>query len=371
MRSGDSNNNIYNIMIKLTQYSHGAGCGCKLAPSVLDQILHTNQQQPDYKNLLVGNNTRDDAAVYDLGNGQALISTTDFFMPIVDDPYDFGRIASANAISDVYAMGGTPVLAIAILGWTIDKLPAEIAAEVIRGSRAVCAEAGIPLAGGHSIDSPEPIFGLAVNGLVPLEHLKQNSTATVGSTLYLTKPVGVGILTTAEKNSKLLPEHNGLAAQWMTRLNSIGAALGNIRGVSAMTDVTGFGLLGHLTEMCEGSNVAAEVDIQAVQTITNLTEYIQQRLTPGGTKRNWMSYGNKIRLPKSSNATTLSDIFTEHYSTLSIACDPQTSGGLLVAVEPQSTQEFLDAMHAHNLQAYTTPIGKLIPRTTEEYVTIM
>lgn len=358
-------------MIKLTQYSHGAGCGCKLSPAVLDKILHTNEQQPNYKNLLVGNNTRDDAAVYDLGTGQALISTTDFFMPIVDDPYDFGRIASANAISDVYAMGGNPVLAIAILGWTIDKLPASVAAEVIRGSRAVCAEAGIPLAGGHSIDSPEPIFGLAVNGLVNINHLKQNSTATVGSMLYLTKPIGVGILTTAEKNSLLLEEHHGLATQWMTQLNSIGAKLGELPGVSAMTDVTGFGLLGHLTEMCEGSNVSAEVNISAVQTITNLSGYIAQRQTPGGTKRNWLSYGNKIGFTQQPQETTLNEIFTEFYSTLAIACDPQTSGGLLVAVEPHALHSFMEIMQSQNLHEYTTPIGVIGKQIGGHCVTVI
>lgn len=185
--------------IRLTQYSHGAGCGCKISPSVLDIILSTNEAKPDSKNLLVGNSSRDDAAVYDLGNGMALISTTDFFMPIVDDPYEFGKIASANAISDIYAMGGKPSLAIAILGWPINTLSPEIARKVIEGSREICKEAGIPLAGGHSIDSPEPIFGLAVNGLVEITRLKQNSTAQLGDILFLTKPLGIGIYTTAEK----------------------------------------------------------------------------------------------------------------------------------------------------------------------------
>ncbi|MFM7774457.1 MAG: selenide, water dikinase SelD, partial [Candidatus Kapaibacterium sp.] len=229
--------------IRLTQYSHGAGCGCKLSPAVLDRILHTNEAGPDFPRLLVGNSTRDDAAVYDLGNGQGLISTTDFFMPIVDDPYDFGRIASANAISDVYAMGGKPVMAIAILGWTVDKLPAEIAAEVIRGSRAVCAEAGIPLAGGHSIDSPEPIFGLSVNGTVEEAHLKRNNTAQAGDVLYLTKPLGLGIVAAAAKRGLATEEEVRGMVDVMTRLNRVGAELGRLPGVHAMTDVTGFGLL--------------------------------------------------------------------------------------------------------------------------------
>ena len=232
--------------IKLTQYSHGAGCGCKISPAVLDQILHSSIKHAADPALLVGNNTRDDAAVLDLGNGTALISTTDFFMPIVDDAYDFGRIASANAISDVYAMGGKPVLAIAILGWPIDKLSPEVAQKVLEGSRSICAEAGITLAGGHSIDSPEPIFGLAVNGMVAIQHLKQNSTASAGCKLYLTKALGVGILTTAQKKGILKPEHAAIAPKSMSMLNKIGETLGRLDYVKAMTDVTGFGLLGHL-----------------------------------------------------------------------------------------------------------------------------
>ena len=217
--------------VKLTQYSHGAGCGCKISPSVLDKILHSNLAIPDNKRLIVGNHSKDDAAVYDMGNGVALISTTDFFMPIVDDPFDFGRIASANAISDVYAMGGQPALAIAILGWPVNKIPPEVAQKVIEGSRSICLEAGISLAGGHSIDSPEPIFGLAVNGFVPVNNIKQNNTAREGDILFLTKPLGVGILTTAEKKDLLQKKHVGLAAKQMMQLNKVGEALGkNSRG---------------------------------------------------------------------------------------------------------------------------------------------
>ncbi|MDQ6890555.1 MAG: selenide, water dikinase SelD, partial [Bacteroidota bacterium] len=252
--------------IKLTQYSHGAGCGCKISPRVLDKILKSNLAIPDNKNLIVGNNTKDDAAVYDLGNGTALISTTDFFMPIVDDPFEFGRIASANAISDVYAMGGKPVLAIAILGWPVNILSPDIAQKVIEGSRSICLEAGIPLAGGHSIDSPEPIFGLSVNGLVPIKNVKQNNKAQEGDLLFLTKPLGVGILTTAEKKGLLLNEHIGIAAKQMMQLNSAGELLGALEGVHAMTDVTGFGLLGHLLEMAEGSGVSAVIYFGKVPT---------------------------------------------------------------------------------------------------------
>jgi selenide, water dikinase len=323
---------------KLTQYSHGAGCGCKIAPKVLDRILHGNQSsvfhgaanQPVHQSisqrLLVGNDSRDDAAVMDLGNGEAIISTTDFFMPIVDDAFDFGRIASANAISDVYAMGGEPIMAIAILGWPIDKLPPEVAGEVLAGSRAVCAEAGIPLAGGHSIDCPEPVFGLAVTGRVRIEHLKQNNTATEGCRLYLTKPLGVGILTTAQKKGILRPEHADLAPRQMAQLNTFGAVLGKLSYVKALTDVTGFGLLGHLTEMAEGSGLSAEIDFATVPKLPVIDEYIAQKSIPGGTVRNWDSYGHKIGPLTDDQRTVLAD--------------PQTSGGLLIAVAPDHTAEF-------------------------------
>ncbi len=243
--------------IKLTQYSRGAGCGCKIAPAVLEEILETNTAQPINKNLLVGNSSNDDAAVYDLGNGMALIATTDFFMPVVDDAYNFGRIAAANAISDVYAMGGRPALAIAILGWPVEQLPIALAQQVLEGARAVCAVAGIPLAGGHSIDTIEPVFGLAVNGLCDVAHLKKNNTAKAGNLLFLTKPIGVGILSTAQKRGVLKEEHEQILLAQMTALNSIGEALGKIPGVTAMTDVTGFGLAGHLVEMAVGSGLSA------------------------------------------------------------------------------------------------------------------
>src|SRR5215212_5607222 len=267
--------------VKLTQYSHGAGCGCKIGPAVLDEILHSNIAFPDNKKLLVGNHSKDDAAVYDLENGMALILTTDFFMPIVDDPFEFGRIASANAISDVYAMGGKPIVAIAILGWPVNILSTAIAQRVIEGSRSICKEAGIPLAGGHSIDSPEPIFGLAVTGLVPVENVKQNNLAKEGDLLFLTKPLGVGILTTAEKKGVLKEEHKGIAATQMMQLNKIGEQLGKIKGVSAMTDVTGFGLLGHLVEMAEGSGLSAVIDFENIPLISEeLKNYIHQKCIP-------------------------------------------------------------------------------------------
>ncbi len=355
--------------IRLTQYSHGAGCGCKIAPAVLDKILQSNQStsnpSPVWRGakkesgpaplhtgdelgvrLLVGNDTRDDAAVMDLGNGTAIISTTDFFMPIVDDAFDFGRIASANAISDVYAMGGRPIMAIAILGWPINKLPPEVAAEVLAGSRAVCAEAGIPLAGGHSIDCPEPVFGLAVTGIVPIPNLKKNSTAQVGNRLYLTKPLGVGILTTAVKKGILRPEHEGLASAQMVQLNSFGAVLGGLPYVTALTDVTGFGLLGHLSEMAEGSGLSADISFGAVPVLPHLAEYLAQKSIPGGTVRNWESYGHKIaELPDEQRF---------------ILADPQTSGGLLIAVDDKYIADFEQIAAENGLTVQ--PFGTMIPK---------
>ena len=327
--------------IKLTQYSHGAGCGCKISPAILDKILHSPIKTPIDPRLLVGNAERDDAAVLDLGDGNALISTTDFFMPIVDDPYDFGRIASANAISDVYAMGGKPVLAIAILGWPIDKLPPETAAKVLEGSRAICAEAGISLAGGHSIDCPEPVFGLAVNGIVAIKHLKRNSTATPGCSLFLTKALGVGILSTAQKRGLLREEDAALALKSMVTLNSLGERLGRIQGVKAITDVTGFGLLGHLTEMCEGSQVSATIEFDKIPIIPSVKSYLSHKCIPGGTQRNWASYGHKI------GALTEEERY--------ILADPQTSGGLLVAAAPDAVEEVAALLQCQ-------PFGTLEPQ---------
>ncbi|WP_428329508.1 selenide, water dikinase SelD [Mucilaginibacter sp.] len=341
--------------IKLTQYSHGAGCGCKISPAILDKILHSPIAAIPDPRLLVGNDKRDDAAVLDLGNGTALISTTDFFMPIVDDAYDFGRIASANAISDVYAMGGKPVLAIAILGWPIDKLPPEVAQKVLEGSRAVCAEAGITLAGGHSIDCPEPVFGLAVNGIVNIAQLKQNSTAKAGCRLYLTKALGVGILSTAQKRGVLLPEDAAIALKSMTTLNKLGEAFGQMDYVKAMTDVTGFGLLGHLSEMCEGSGLSAVIEFDKVPVIPSLKYYLDKKCLPGGTQRNWNSYGDKIGAISEEQKYILAD--------------PQTSGGLLVAVEEASAHEFESSMikMGHQLK----PIGWLKSKYEPQLITVI
>lgn len=337
-------------MIKLTQYSHGAGCGCKIAPDVLHQILKSNLAMPDNNNLIVGNSSKDDAAVYAIGNGQALISTTDFFMPIVDDAYNFGRIASANAISDVYAMGGKPILAIAILGWPVNTLSTEVAAKVIEGSRSICVEAGIPLAGGHSIDSPEPIFGLAVNGLVNIENIKQNNKAKAGDLLFLTKPLGVGVLTTAEKKGLLKEEHIDLAARQMMQLNKVGEALGNIKGVNAMTDITGFGLLGHLTEMCEGSDVSAEINYSMIPLISSsLSWYLEQKSIPGGTVRNLKAYGHNVAVSGNLNSEIV----------LNILADPQTSGGLLVSVDAETIDLVRACFNDFDLNLFVNPIGKI------------
>ncbi|MBN7820277.1 selenide, water dikinase SelD [Bowmanella yangjiangensis] len=330
--------------IKLTQFSHGAGCGCKIAPGVLDEILSSQLVIPDNPLLLVGNSSKDDAAAYDLGNGMAVLSTTDFFMPIVDDPFDFGRIAATNAISDIYAMGGTPLMAIAILGWPVNLLGADVARQVVDGGRQACLDAGILLAGGHSIDAPEPIFGLAVTGQVPISQLKQNNTAKAGHELYLTKPLGVGVLSTAQKQGKLLVEHQFLARDQMCKLNKVGAKLATLPDVSAITDVTGFGLLGHLLEVCEGSNLAARLWFDAIPRLDPVEYYLQQGCIPGGTRRNFDSYGHKV---------VLQNLLQQH-----LLCDPQTSGGLLIAAAKASRESVQSLLADEGL--YAQPIGELI-----------
>jgi selenide,water dikinase len=332
--------------IRLTQYSHGAGCGCKISPQVLEVILAGSGAQNLDPKLWVGNTSRDDAAVYAIDDERGVVSTTDFFMPIVDDPYDFGRIAATNAISDIYAMGGDPLMAIAILGWPVNVLAPEIAREVIRGGRAVCDAAGIPLAGGHSIDAPEPIFGLAVTGLVEKRFMKRNDTATVGSRLYLTKPLGIGILTTAEKKGLLRAEDQGVARDMMCTLNKPGSRFGKLAGVTAMTDVTGFGLLGHLVEMADGSQLTARLDYAAVPRLASVDFYIEQGCVPGGTLRNFDSYGQRIN--------SLSD------AQKMLLCDPQTSGGLLIAVAQDEQSTFLALAQALGLELAV--IGEFVER---------
>ncbi|ETS98075.1 selenide, water dikinase SelD [Providencia sp. PROV188] len=331
--------------IRLTQYSHGAGCGCKIAPKVLEQILHTEQAKFHDPHLLVGNETKDDAAVYDLGNGIGIISTTDFFMPIVDNPFEFGRIAATNAISDIFAMGGKPIMAIAILGWPIAKLPPEVAREVIEGGRAACADAGISLAGGHSIDSPEPIFGLAVTGVVNTDYVKKNSAASADCELFLTKPLGIGVLTTAEKKGVLAAEHAHLAAETMCQMNKFGAVVAPLEGVTAMTDVTGFGLLGHLSEICEGSGVRAQIAFSKVPKLAGVEKYIEAGCVPGGTQRNFDSYGHLIG--------PMSDLQRK------LLCDPQTSGGLLIAIKPSEVAKIKEIAQQQGVLLQS--VGTLLP----------
>ncbi|MBV7387564.1 selenide, water dikinase SelD [Pasteurellaceae bacterium TAE3-ERU1] len=330
-------------VIRLTQYSHGAGCGCKIAPKVLDKILHSEAGKWLDPHLLVGNDSRDDAAVYDIGNGMGIVSTTDFFMPIVDNPFTFGRIAATNAISDIFAMGGRPIMAIAILGFPIDKLPPEVARRIVDGGRTACKEAGISLAGGHSIDSPEPIFGLAVTGIISTDKVKQNNQAQVGDKLFLTKPLGIGIYTTAEKKGKLKAIHQGKAAELMCQMNKIGTSFAGLPEVHALTDVTGFGLLGHLSEICQGSNVQAKVRFENIPQLSDLDYYLEKGCIPGGSKRNFDSYGHLIG-PMSDKQRT-------------ILCDPQTSGGLLVAVSSDGVEKLKSIAKAQNMALFE--IGEL------------
>lgn len=341
--------------IRLTQYSHGAGCGCKIAPDVLSRILaEADGGSPAnaFPSLLVGHQSRDDAAAVILDEDRAVLSTTDFFMPIVDDPYDFGRIAATNAISDIYAMGGTPQLAIAILGWPIDKLAPEIANQVVQGGRDVCARLGFPLAGGHSIDAPEPIFGLAVTGTVARAHLKKNDAASADDLLILTKPLGIGIHTTAEKQGKLQAAHRGLATELMCQSNQVGALLAKLDGVHALTDVTGFGLAGHLMEMCRGASLSAILDPGAIPELPGLDDYIDQGCVPGGTQRNFDALVNGL--------PTLTP------RELAVLCDPQTSGGLLMAVSPDALGDVQKLLIKEALPSAV--LGSLTPTANGEPV---
>jgi selenide,water dikinase len=335
--------------IKLTEYSHSAGCGCKIAPDVLETILHSSITKIKDEHLLVGNDTKDDAAVYDIGNGQALISTVDFFMPIVDDPFQFGQIAAANSISDVYAMGGKPILATAILGWPVSKLPAALAQAVIDGARVKCKEAGISLAGGHSVDALEPMFGLSVNGLVNTKDLKRNSTCKEGDLIYITKKIGVGVLATALKRKQLKEEHHKSLIEQLTQLNKLGTNLGELEYVSAMTDITGFGLLGHLIEMVEGAELSAEINYASVPLIEGVTSYTSQMIVPDNLYRNWNSYEKKVN-----------NIGPESFFTL---CDPQTNGGLMLTIDPRFQNEFEQLLITKGYAHFAKPIGVVTARS--------
>ena len=329
--------------MNLTQFSPGAGCGCKIAPATLQKIIQTTEPQPLFPQLIVGNEHNDDAAVYDIGGGKAVVSTTDFFTPIVDDAFDFGRIAATNAISDIYAMGGTPLMAISILGWPLEKLAAEEAAKVIAGAKQICFKAGIPLAGGHSINSSDPIFGLAVTGLIESDQIKKNSSACDGALLFLTKPLGIGLITTGEKFGVATQAQKSAALQWMTNLNSAGARFAKISGVCAMTDVTGFGLLGHCLEMAEGSGLYAELEYEKIPRIEDVERLIEKECIPGGTHRNYDSYGHKVSPLTNTQKALL--------------CDPQTSGGLLIAVVPDAVSQLRAAAREADCPLYE--IGRL------------
>ncbi len=338
--------------IRLTQYSKGAGCGCKIAPKDLQEILSDCYTNIEIQNLIVGNNTHDDAAVYDLGNDSYLISTTDFFTPIVDDAFDFGRIASANAISDVYAMGGKPILAIAILGWPVGKLPNALAKEVIRGASSICNEVGISLAGGHSIDSPEPFFGLSVNGLVDKKNLKQNNTAKVGDIIYLTKPIGSGILSTAQKRGLLSPEYYSELVDYLTQINIQGSFFGSLQEVNSMTDITGFGLIGHLNEICKGSKLSAEIVNEKIPLMNGVIDFVKQFIYPDNTMRNFSAYNEFVDGMNASNMFTL--------------CDPQTNGGLMVIVNATDKSKFEKKCQENSLQVIE--IGKMTQANSKNII---
>lgn len=332
--------------IKLTQYTKGGGCGCKLAPIALSEILASHQVGKEVSQLLVGNDSRDDAAVYQIDEKNAIISTTDFFMPIVDDAFSFGEIAAANAISDVYAMGGKPIFALAVLGWPLGTLPATVATQVMEGARKTCAKAGIVIAGGHSIESQDPIFGLVVNGIVTIQNLKRNDTAKEGDLLLLTKPIGVGILATAQKKELISEQDLSKLLNQLTTINKVGEQLGKIEGVHAMTDVTGFGLLGHLHEMMEGSELQACINYEKIPILEEARTYIAQKAIPDATSRNWNAYSKEVKFETGVNVMEAFQLLP----------DPQTNGGLLIAVAPDAIKEVQSILKEAGIES-VEPIG--------------
>ena len=321
--------------IRLTDMAHGGGCGCKLSPAVLEQILAKMPAAVGLERLLVGTESDDDAAVYQINESQAIVATTDFFMPVVDDPFDFGRIAATNALSDVYAMGGKPIMALAVVGMPVDKIPLQIVQDILAGGASVCTAAGIPVAGGHSIDSPEPIYGLVAIGLVDPSRVIRNNSARAGDKIVLTKPLGVGIYSAALKREQLDPSLYAEMVHSMTQLNSVGEEMSGIAGVHAVTDVTGFGLLGHLLEMCRGASLGASVQFAALPLLNEARRFAEAGFGTGGAKRNWQSYGNEVSLP--ANAP-------EWWR--GVLCDPQTSGGLLIGCASDSVTEVLELLQS-------------------------
>jgi len=344
--------------IKLTSFSHGGGCGCKIAPGVLAEILKNSKNFLVPPQLLVGIENSDDAAVYKLNEEQALIATTDFFMPIVDDPFDFGRIAATNAISDVYAMGGTPIMALALVGMPINQLPLEVIASVLKGGESICEEAGIPIAGGHTIDSVEPIYGLVVLGLVHPSKVKRNDAAKTGDKLILGKGLGVGILSAALKKGLLNEVGYATMIRTTTQLNKPGAALANMAGIGAVTDVTGFGLLGHLLEVARGSKLSAHLTMSAIPLLDQVLDLANQGCITGASGRNWAAYGNDIALPDSISLIQQQ-----------ILCDPQTSGGLLVSARPEAAGEVLKLFHQSGFPSAAV-IGELRKPTSAHHIIV-
>ena len=333
--------------VRLTSLAHGGGCGCKIAPAVLQEILAKMPAAAAFPNLLVGTETSDDAAVWHLNDTQALVATTDFFMPVVDDPFDFGRIAATNALSDIYAMGGTPIFALAIVGMPIDKLSPDTIGKILAGGAFVCAAAGIPIAGGHSIDSIEPIYGLVALGLVHPNRILKNTGAQPGDVLILTKPLGVGVLSAAFKQDKLSPEGYRALVASTTQLNAVGSALAALDGVHAMTDVTGFGLLGHALEIARGSGLTAAIDPCAPALLPEVLGLAQSGVRTGAAVRNWASYGQTV-----SGVDDLPEWRRD------LLCDPQTSGGLLIAVAPSSAAQVLELLRSQGFIA-AVPIGRM------------
>ncbi|MDQ2859509.1 MAG: selenide, water dikinase SelD [Pseudomonadota bacterium] len=333
--------------IRLTSLAHGGGCGCKLAPSVLAEILAGMPMAGAFPDLLVGAETADDAAVWRLSDDQALVATTDFFMPIVDDPLDFGRIAVTNALSDVYAMGAKPILALAIVGMPVDKLPVESIRAILAGGAAACAEAGVPVAGGHSIDSAEPIYGLVALGLVHPDKLLRNSTARPGDVLLLTKALGVGVLSAAFKQGRLAAGGYETLIASTTQLNAVGAELAGMAGVHAVTDVTGFGLIGHALEMARGAGLTVELDDAQIPLLAGVEALARAGVRTGAAGRNWESYRDAVRLGDTSDWRR------------DVLCDPQTSGGLLIAVDEARAGQVLDLVRSRGF-AIAAAVGRVI-----------
>lgn len=336
------------MSIRLTELSHGGGCGCKIAPGVLREILAQSPAATGFADLLVGTESSDDAAVYRLNDSQAIVATTDFFMPIVDDPFDFGRIAATNALSDIYAMGGKPLFALAILGMPVNKLPTETIRQILAGGEAICKTAGIPIAGGHSIDTPEPIYGLVGIGVVHPGRIKRNDQAKPGDALILVKPLGIGVFADAMKKGKLSEAGYAQMLSSTTQLNSPGIMLAELPEVHAMTDVTGFGLLGHLLEITRGSGLGADIRFADLPVHPLALELAQDGFAPGASERNWASYGHEVRLPEG---------MAEWQRKL--LCDPQTSGGLLIACEQQAVPAVLDEMRRQGF-AQARAVGRMI-----------